>query len=149
MAKSTRNDVAAIAAEDGHAIVGGRPGEGVLYRDTASFGAPLLEEHRKRSAVKARLPQESPTPDYNALPMLGVARAAAGKEITRLRGVEAAIERELSRGVIGATGAPVPHLIQRAAEHRAELEHVRSEIEMLSAMSDDAVRLWAYEHGAR
>ena len=42
MSKSTSaakasTEVAAIATEDGHAIVGGRPGSGQMYRSTTSL----------------------------------------------------------------------------------------------------------------
>jgi hypothetical protein len=142
MAKNT-NPVA-IPTEDGRAIVGGRPSSPEFYEtlNRQQSGLPPA------GAVKARN-QAAPEP-VEALPMIGVARQVVGGEILRLRAVEAAIERELSRAPgIGANGMPNAYLIQRAAENRAELEHVREQIARLNNLDDNQMRAKAFELGAR
>lgn len=140
--KSAAERPAAIHTKDGQAIVGGRPGEGTMYRHTNSWGVPLADDYMRESTPTARIPQPVPEP-VDALPYLHVARQVAGREIQRLRATEAAIERELSGGVIGANGSPNPYLMQRAAENRAALETIREDIERLESLSDDKVRQWA------
>jgi hypothetical protein len=141
--KSAATDVAVIQTEDGHAIIGGRPASSEFYEalNRQQSGLPPA------GAVKARN-QAAPEP-IEGLPYIGVARQVVGAELLRLRATEAAIEKDLARGPIGANGAPNQYLIQRHAELRSELEHIREQIERLSGLSDDGIRLRAFELGAR
>lgn len=131
------------------AVIGGRPGAGEFYGHLTSFGVPLSEDSRRESPVHARMPRPVTAPAEAPLPLLSVARAKVGHEVTRLRGVEAAIERELGRGAIGASGVPIPHLVERQRAARAELELVRMEIERLNNLDDNQVRQEAFNLGAR
>ena len=134
---------------DENVAIGGRPGVGTLYDDRLVSDRPLSDDYLVEQPIKARMPKPATVP-VEQLPMLGVAQATVGTEIRRLRAVEAAIERELSSAsVFGANGQLVPYLAQRAAENRAELEHVRAEIERLNNLDDSQVRARAYELGAR
>jgi hypothetical protein len=78
-----------------------------------------------------------------------VARQLAGREVQRLRARADGIERDLARGVIGATGQPLPYLVQAHAEARAELPRIREEIARFESMTDLEVRRWAFERGAQ
>jgi hypothetical protein len=144
MVKSTTaatTDVAAIATEDGHAVIGGRP------------ATPEFTEQRQRQA--SGLPPagaaagQSVAEPVAGLPNIHVARQVAGRVIQQLRARADGIERDLARGVIGATGQPLPYLAQQHAEARAELPRVREEIERFESMTDLEVRQWAFEQGVR
>jgi hypothetical protein len=78
-----------------------------------------------------------------------VAHQFAGREVRRLKAQADGIERDLARGVIGATGQPLPYLAQRHAEARAELPRLREEIASFESMTDLEVRQWAFEQGVR
>jgi hypothetical protein len=84
-----------------------------------------------------------------ALPSLVVANAVVGREIQRLRALEAAIGRELSHPPIGANGMQNPYLIESQARMRADLEDVRGKIEALMNLTPEQVRQAAYSLGAR
>jgi hypothetical protein len=141
--KSAATDVSVIQTEDGHAIIGGRPATAEYYEtlNRQQSGLPPA------GAVKGRN-QTAPAP-VEGLPYIGVARQAVGAELLRLRSTEAAIERDLARGPIGASGAPSPYLVQRHAELRSELELIREQIARLSNLSDHELRQRAFELGAR
>jgi hypothetical protein len=126
----------------GDTIVGGRPGEGVMYRDTTSWGQP-------RPGVPGYDPPEPAVPSEPALPMLTVARATVGRHLGLLREQAAGLERDISRGVIGMHGQLVPHLVERQQAAREALEAIHAEIERIEAMDELAVRQLAYSLGAR
>jgi hypothetical protein len=131
------------------AIIGGRAGVGTMYEDRNVWGAPLPDESRKQPAVKARGEQSRPVADPGALPGVHVARQAVGRAVQRLRAQAEGIERELSRGPIGASGMVVPHLVEQSAASRTALVEIRAEIERLNSMTDDECRKWAFDRGAR
>jgi hypothetical protein len=141
--KSAATDVAVIQTEGGHAIIGGRPASSEFYEalNRQQSGLPPA------GAVKARN-QAAPEP-VEGLPYIGVARQVVGAELIRLKATEAAIERDLARGPIGANGAPNQYFLQRHAELRAELELIREQVSRLSNLSDHELRQRAYELGAR
>ena len=114
----------------------------------ASWGAPLPDESYRKPGTGARTPQPVSDPGPQ-LPFVHVARQFAGREIQRLKAKVDAIERDLARGVIGANGMQVPHLVQQHTAARAEVARIREEIERFESMGDLEVRQWAFEHGAR
>ena len=82
--------------------------------------------------------------------MVNVARALAG--LVRSGGLRKQaddLERDLQRGVIGAGGSVVEHLVVRQREIGKFLEDINAEIARLSSLDDEAVRSWAAKHGAR
>lgn len=151
MASKPKIDVAAIATEDGHAIIGGRLGKGEMYRDRTVSGRPLADDSYKQPTATARNPQPGALPPGVVLPFAQVARQHAGREVQRLRAVAAGIERELNRPPIGPGGMVIPGAVERQAANRAALAETVAEIERLEAIATDeqAVRAWAYERGVR
>jgi len=139
--KKTDVSVAAIATEDGHAILGGRP------------AAPEIIQQQQRQASglpPVGVPAPAPVAEPVAqLPYIHVSRQVAGREIQLLKAKAERIERGLARGVIGASGQVVPHLVQMHADARETLARVRDEIDRLESLTDQEVRQWAFEQGAR
>jgi hypothetical protein len=126
----------------GDSIIGGGPGKASFYRNTTSWGQP-------RPGLAAYDPQPAAAPSEPPLPMLNVARAVVAREAARLRGEAAGLERDLQRGVVGANGGIVPHLLERQREARAALVALEDEIRRIEGLDDEAIRRLARELGAR
>jgi hypothetical protein len=63
-----------------------------------------------------------------------------------LRKQAADLERDLSQGIVGATGNVTEHLVTRQREARAFLRDIQDEITRLDTLTDDQVRQWAADH---
>jgi hypothetical protein len=153
MSKSTAanaaTDIAVIQTENGGAVVGGRPGVGTAYDNLTSSHRPLPDESRREAPIGARNPQPVPVPDGPVLPFSHVAWQFVNRKIQRLKAQAEGIERDLARGVMGASGQQVPYLIEKQTRDREALAEIRAEIGRLSELSDLEVRQFAYELGAR
>jgi hypothetical protein len=133
------------------------PADGpVILHDDATAAAykAATEDARQRHRsglppASARGQQAVQAPAEAPLPLLGVARAVAGREIGRLKAEVAAIERDLQRGIVGPGGNVSEHLVTRQREARAYLEQVRAEVERIDSMDDEQVRRFAFGLGAR
>jgi hypothetical protein len=125
------------------------PGDTIIGHEAAFYrDGSLTASHRPRPAVPGyEAPQAAPSEP--ALPMLGVARAVAGRHIQKLRAEAGNIERDLQRGIIGPGGNVTEHLVTRQREARVYLEQVQEEITRLEQMTDEQVRQFAYDKGAR
>ena len=124
------------------------PGDTVIGHEAAFYkDGSLTASHRPRPGVPGQgASQEAPTPQ---LPMSGVANAAVGRHLARLREQVAGMQRDLERGCIGAGGNVVEHLVIRQREMREHIAAVQAEIERIGAMDDLAVRRLAFDLGAR
>ena len=133
----------------GDSVIGHDPETAQAYRLAAQEAA----RRQASSLPPAGSRGQSPAPVAPAepqLPMVNVARALAGRVRSgRLRKQADDLERDLQRGVIGAGGSVVEHLVVRQREIGKFLEDINAEIARLSSLDDEAVRSWAAKHGAR
>jgi hypothetical protein len=119
-----------------------------MYDNLTSSGVPPTSVAATPKAT-ARNPVPVTVPEGAALPLLGVARQLAGREIQRLLAAADGIDRELSRSVIGASGQPIAHKLAEMPALRDAAAKLRAEADGISAMTDGEVRAFAYERGAR
>ena len=138
---------------------GASPGDTVLghsqevaqaYRDAAAAHRQRQESgiHPAGSPVRS----QPPAPPEAPLPMLGVARQVAGKEVNRLKAQAEAGQRDLNgRFTFGWNGQQIsdPAVIAMRKELVAQIGATEAEIERLESMDDLAVRQWAFGRGVR
>ena len=130
---------------DGTATIGGRPGVGVAYEDTAASDLGLPPRVLRNSDPAPQPGQPSTVP----LPSLHVAQQHLGSEIGRLRSAAVGIERDITRSAFGANGVVLPYLLERRKQLVIDLESVRADIAALEGMTDHACQVWASDRGVR
>jgi hypothetical protein len=86
-----------------------------------------------------------PAASVPQLPMVGVARAYAGHEITRLKAQAETLERDLSVPPVGASGQQIPHLVEAQRQASAALEDIRAQIDRFNQMTDEETVTWAIQ----
>jgi hypothetical protein len=145
--KKTATDVAAMATDDGHAVIGaGRSASTEFYEtlNRQQSGLPPA------GAIKARNPQPAPV---TGLVSLGVARQILAKRIAELRQEADGLGRSIAAHPAQFAGNGNPYLqdVMRAHQamtvgYRQQLEVVKDELGRLESMDDSAAQAWAGEY---
>ena len=128
------------------------PGDVVIGHEAAFYrDGSLTASQRPRPVVPGyEVPQAAPA--EAPLPMTGVARAVAGKEVNRLRAQVEGGRRDLAaRFTFGVQGQQIsdPAMLAMRAELVAQIDAAAAEADRLNGLDDLAVRQWAHSRGVR
>jgi hypothetical protein len=143
--KSAANDVAAMATDDGHAVIGaGRPASPEFYE--------TLNRQQSGLPPRGAVNRNQPAP-VAGLVSLGVARNVLGKRIAELRQEADGLERSIAAHPAQFAGNGNPYIADvikahqaMTASYRQQLEVVKDELGRLESMDDSAAQAWAKDY---